>query len=445
MKKNGALKMAILVISILLISLISFIGIYKQEGGSLKNILPEYNLGKELNGTRLISFVVDDSTEEVEVTGTGENFEETKKEKVPVNKEEVLTEANYELAKNIIKTRISKFGFDNYDIRVNKENGAIALEVAENVVIDDFLVYLLSQGTFQMIDTETKEVLLDNSDIQSAQTMYYNATTGATVYLNIIFDEEGKTKLEEISKTYVETEDEEGKKTQKTVTLKIDGDTLTTTYFGNPMTTGELPLTIGTETKSSEMLNEYFKQSEQLAILLSNGVNPIVYTLDTNEYVSPIVDAAMLKNILIVAIVLLGLMEIYLIVRYRMNGLISAIAMIGFIALYLLVIRFTDTLISLESMAAVGIAVIVQLMFLQGVSAKLKSGNEIIDNVVKQELVKNIQLQIPLYIMAIVFVFSSWETIIDFGTSLFWGLIISVIYNVTITRFMFIQKENKKK
>lgn len=443
MKKNGALKMAIIVISILLISLISFVGIYKQEGGSFKNILPEYNLGKELSGTRLISFVVDDSTEEVEIKD--ENSEETKKEKVPVNKEELLTETNYELAKNIMKDRINKFGFANYDIRVNEENGTIALELSENVAVDDVLLYLLSQGIFEMIDTETNEVLLDNSDIKTAQTMYYNSTAGATVYLNIIFDEEGKTKLEEISKTYVETEDEEGKKTQKTVTLKLDGDTLTTTYFGSPMTTGELPLTIGSETKSPEMLNEYFKQSEQLAILLSNGVNPIIYTLDTNEYVSPIVDSEMLKNILVIAVVILAVMEIYLIVRYRINGLISAISMLGFVALYLLVIRFTDTLISLESMAAIGIAVIVQLMFLQGVSAKVKAGNEVTDNAVKQELVKNIQLQIPLYIMSVVFVFSNWETIIDFGTSLFWGLIISVIYNITITRIMFKQKENKKK
>lgn len=450
MKKNGALKMAILIISILLIALISFVGIYKQEGGSLKNILPDYLVGKELSGTRLISFVVDDSTEEAQSTVTEEeneskDTENTTTEEVPVNKTEVLTEENYELAKNIMKARLNDFGVDNYDIRVNKENGTIVLEVAENIGIDNMLVYLISQGNFQIIDTETEEVLLDNSDIKNAKPMYYTSTTGTTVYLDIVFDDEGKTKLEEISKTYVETEDEEGNTTKKTVSIKIDDETITTTYFGQTMSTGELPLTVGSETTDSATLNEYFKQSEQIAILLNNGVNPILYTVDTNEYVSPIIDETIFKNIVIAAIVILAIMEIYLIIRYKLAGLISAIAMIGYLALYLLVVRFTDTILSLEAIAAIGIAVIVQFMFLQAISKSIKEGVSNIDSAVKKELIKNIQVQIPLYIMSIVFVFANWETIRSFGTSLFWGLIISVIYNFTFTRLVFIQKENEKK
>lgn len=445
MKKNGALKMAILIISILLIALISFVGIYKQEGGSLKNILPDYHVGKELNGTRLISFIVDDSTTEVEKTEGEADEEETEDTtKVLVNKPEVLTTENYEIAKNIIKTRLDKFGVDNYDIRVNKENGAIALEVADSIDIDNMLIYLMSQGRFQIVDTETEEVLLDNSDIKEVKTMYYTSTTGTTVYSNIVFDDEGKAKLEEISKTYIETEDEEGKKTQKTVSIKIDDETLTTTYFGQTMSTGELPLTVGSETTNSDALNEYFKQSEQIAILLNNGINPIVYTVDTNEYVSPIVSDAIIKNIIITAIIILVIFEIYLVVRYRVAGLISAIAMIGYLAFYLLVVRFTDTVLSLESMAAVGIAGISQFVFLYAISKANKNATNV-DSNIKKELIKNVQVQIPLYIISIVFVFTNWEAISSFGTALFWGLIISVIYNFTFTRLMFIQKENMKK
>ena len=61
MKKNSGLKLAILIIAIVLISLISFVGIYKLERGTMKNIMPDYLVGKELNGTRLITFKVDDS------------------------------------------------------------------------------------------------------------------------------------------------------------------------------------------------------------------------------------------------------------------------------------------------------------------------------------------------------------------------------------------------
>lgn len=456
MKKNSALKMTILIISIILISLISFIGIYRLQGGMIKNIMPDYLVSKELNGTRLITFVVDDSTKEVatntsEESAEGSSDETTNEstdentEQVPVNSKDVLTEENYELAKNIMQKRLNQFNMINYDLRVDKANGTIALEVPENSGIDDILAYLLSQGNFQIIDTDTEEILLDNSNIEEAKTMYYTDTTGTTVYLNIVFNEEGKQKLEEISKTYIETTDEEGNSTTKTVTIKLDDETITTTYFGQTMSTGELPLTIGTTTTDSNTLKNYFVQSGEIAIVLNNGINPIIYDIGTNEYVAPIITQDILNKIIIAAVIILALMVVYLIIRYRTLGIISALSMIGYIALYLIVVRFTDTIISLEAMAAIGIGIILEFIFVQAIAKRLREDVANADGAIKKELIKNISVQIPIYIMSIVFVFAEWETIKSFGIALFWGLIISLIYNFVFTRLMFIQKANMKK
>lgn len=456
MKKNSALKMTILIISIILISLISFIGIYRLQGGMIKNIMPDYLVSKELNGTRLITFVVDDSTKEVttntsEESAEGSSDETTNEstdentEQVPVNSKEVLTEENYELAKNIMQKRLDQFNMINYDLRVDKTTGTIALEVPENSGIDDILAYLLSQGNFQIIDTDTEEILLDNSNIEEAKTMYYTDTTGTTVYLNIVFNDEGKQKLEEISKTYVETTDEEGNSTTKTVTIKLDDETITTTYFGQTMSTGELPLTIGTTTTDSNTLKNYFVQSGEIAIVLNNGINPIIYDIGTNEYVAPIITQDILNKIIIAAVIILALMVVYLIIRYRTLGIISALSMIGYIALYLIVVRFTDTIISLEAMAAIGIGIILEFIFVQAIAKRLREDVANADGAIKKELIKNISVQIPIYIMSIVFVFAEWETIKSFGIALFWGLIISLIYNFVFTRLMFIQKANMKK
>ena len=456
MKKNSALKMTILIISIILISLISFIGIYRLQGGMIKNIMPDYFVSKELNGTRLITFVVDDSTKEVatntsEESAEGSSDETTNEstdentEQVPVNSKDVLTEENYELAKNIMQKRLDQFNMINYDLRVDKTTGTIALEVPENSGIDDILAYLLSQGNFQIIDTDTEEILLDNSNIEEAKTMYYTDTTGTTVYLNIVFNEEGKQKLEEISKTYIETTDEEGNSTTKTVTIKLDDETITTTYFGQTMSTGELPLTIGTTTTDSNTLKNYFVQSGEIAIVLNNGINPIIYDIGTNEYVAPIITQDILNKIIIAAVIILALMVVYLIIRYRTLGIISALSMIGYIALYLIVVRFTDTIISLEAMAAIGIGIILEFIFVQAIAKRLREDVANADGAIKKELIKNISVQIPIYIMSIVFVFAEWETIKSFGIALFWGLIISLIYNFVFTRLMFIQKANMKK
>lgn len=441
MKKNSGLKLAILIVSIILIILISFVGIYKLKNGAMSNIMPDYIVGKELNGTRLITFKVDESNKEDTSESTDENSEE-KKESTPVNSKEVLTEENYQLAKDIIKKRLTQFNIINYDLRVDKSTGTIALEVGEDGTIDDVLSYLLAQGKFTIIDTETEEVLLDNSKIKEAKTMYYTGQTGTNVYLNIVFNDEGKAKLEEISKTYVETTDDEGKSTKKTVTIKLDDETITTTYFGQTMSNGELPLTIGTETTDSNTLKNYLVQSGQIAILLNNGVNPIVYNIETNEHVSPIITADILNKIIMVAIVILAIMILYLIIRYKSLGLLAGLALVGYIALYFIVVRFTDVVISLEAIAAIAISIILEFIFVNAVSKAIRENSVTADITIKKELIKNISIQIPLYIMGIVFVFVEWETIKSFGIALFWGLIISLIYNFVITRLMFIQKAN---
>lgn len=272
--------------------------------------------------------------------------------------------------------------------------------------------------------------------------MYYTGQNGTNVYLDIIFNDEGKVKLEEISKTYIETTDDEGNSTKKTVTIKLDDETITTTYFGQTMSNGELPLTIGTETSDSNTLKNYLVQSGQIAILLNNGVNPIVYEIETNEYVSPIITADMLNKIIIAIIVVIAVLIVYLIIRYKSLGILGAIALIGYTALYFIVVRFTDTIISLEAIAAIAISIILEFIFIQAIANEIKKNVADVDKIIKKELIKNISVQIPLYIMAIVFVFVEWETVKSFGIALFWGLIVSLIYNLVITILMFIQKAN---
>lgn len=443
MKKNNGLKLTILVICIILISLISFVGIYKLQGGNIKNIMPEYTTSKELNGTRLVTFKVDTSNkEDSKTTATTDGSDDENTEKTPVNSQEVLTEENYELAKNIMKKRLDQFNIINYDLRVDKTTGTIALEVGEDGQIDDILAYLLSQGNFTITDTDSGEVLLDNSKIKETKTMYYNDTSGTNVYLDIIFNDEGKSKLEEISKTYVETKDDEGNSTKKTITIKLDDETITTTYFGQTMSNGELPLTVGSASNDSNTIKNYLVQAGELAIVLNNGINPIAYTIGTNEYVAPIITPDTLNKIIISALVVLAVMIVYLVIRHKTLGIISALSMVGYIALYLITVRFTDTIISLEAIAAIAISILLEFVFVQAIAKAIKKDSANATKTINKELIKNISVQAPLYIMAIVFVFVEWETIKSFGLALFWGLIVSLVYNLIITKYTFIQKAN---
>ena len=50
------------IVIILLLSLISFVGIYVKDKNTMKNVIPEYKLGTDLYGARNILIKVDDST-----------------------------------------------------------------------------------------------------------------------------------------------------------------------------------------------------------------------------------------------------------------------------------------------------------------------------------------------------------------------------------------------
>ena len=101
-----------------------------------------------------------------------------------------------------------------------------------------------------------------------------------------------KKKLEEISKTYVKQENNttanttgdtnvtnestngttnnttnnttETSGTQKQITMKIDNETIMTTSFDEPITTGKIQLSVGKASTSSETIQQYATQAKKI-------------------------------------------------------------------------------------------------------------------------------------------------------------------------------------
>ena len=62
---NRRLKITLITLLIILISIISFVGLFIQDTKFMKNILPEYQLGMDLGGYRIVSLKVSNSTETI--------------------------------------------------------------------------------------------------------------------------------------------------------------------------------------------------------------------------------------------------------------------------------------------------------------------------------------------------------------------------------------------
>jgi len=369
-KTTKILEMILLIISIILIIVISFFGILRKNLNSWENIIPNYEFGKELSKMRVLTFSIDTSTKEVEekseetsdetsadvdktVSKDDENSkdedksketektEEAEKKEVPVNPEENLTKDNYEKSKSIIEKRLAKAEITDSEIVVNKETGDINIYVPFNDFANKVSDYVTKQGKIEIIDTETKKVLIpqnmissvsgystiSSSDNEEEQTTSSNNETKYDFGLQLKFTNEGVNKLAEVTKTYIDVLDEEGKSNPKTVDLQIDGETAYTTYFDPDGTYTELNIPIYSGI-SKEQYDTYRENVDVKETNINTGLMPIVYVANETTYLENDFN----KNVIIIGIIVFAIINIILgivlIVKYKGKGFLAFIAQV---------------------------------------------------------------------------------------------------------------------
>lgn len=431
--------------------------------------MKDYSYAMDLNGSRVIRLKVSQESKTVVKDQEGNEIEDSEnltdeeitkngytKEETPYNSDEVKTVENYRKSKEILEKRFKELHVGNYIIRLDEETGDILIEITENNNTDSIVSNLGTTGKFEIIDTDTQEVLMDNNDIKLANVMYGSDSTsttssGTAVYLNIEFTKEGTKKLEDISNKYVETTntttentttdettDQTEDSTEKTVTMKIDDEEIMTTGFDEPLRTGKLQLSIGNSTTDTDTLNDYIQQANSMAIVLDTGNMPVKYDVDINEYVKSDITQNQLQIIeyIIIGIVVFAL--IVLIIRYKIAGILGAFSYIGLMSILLLIIRYANVILSIEGIFGIIIVLVLNYIFINKFLNKLKENKKDLSkkNVVdaNKETYKEFFIRIvPVIIMVVAFCFVNWVPISSFGMVMMWGIALIAIYNVIIT------------
>ena len=474
------IKTLTVVLAIVLVTMVAFFGVYVPVQNRMENNVKEYAYTMDLEGARNIRLKVDESNKTIIKDSEGNEVEDSEnltdeeitekgyvKEETPYNSQEVLNEENYQKAKEIIEKRLKQLKVEEYNIKVDENTGDIILELPENDATDSIVSNIATVGKFEIIDSETKEVLMDNNDIKLANVMYgsdtTSTTTGTIVYLNIEFTKDGAKKLEDISNKYVETvvetpesteetvESEETETTEpstvkKEITMLIDDEEIMSTSFEEPVKTGKLQLSVGNSTTDSKTLQGYIDQASNMASVLDTGNMPIKYTVDENQYVlSDITN----KEINIVGYVIAGLAVlglIVLIIRYKSFGLLSAISYVGLLSIFLLIIRYTNVVLSIQGILGIAIILMLNYIFLNKLLLKSKNAklnkttlNEKLKDTYKEFFVKII----PICIAVVTFCFVGWAPISSFGMVMFWGILLIAIYNILVTNALLKIKVSK--
>lgn len=472
------IKLIAKILTIIIICLVGFVGIYLpwKQPIEMNNLVKEYNLSKDLKGYREIILKVSDANKVLDadkkVIGDTDSYnDDTIKEQKytksdeKVNSSEVLNEQNYEKSKSIIEKRLSKFGVQDYNLSMDKQSGTIYIQIPEDTNTDRVVNNITQTGSVELKDSkDDSKVYLKSENLKEAKVLYNQETTGTAVYMSLQFNKEGKEILKNISENEYKTlpekdtdksedanneenkeadntdeskkEDstessssEENKEEQKQVTLYISGSAVTTTSFDEPVETGNIDLRTAQPTTDSDALQNSKTSAQTISALLNNGVLPIKYNVKENQYVKTDIKAETVKKVIIAVAVIVAILLVYMIKKYKTRGILATISYIGFVSLYTILLRVFNVTIALEGIAG-GIIILV-LNYLVNMKLLEVNGD-------KKEYYKSyldiIMKLIPILAISIIFVFIPVTTLASIGMTLFWGIVLMLAYNVTLTK-----------
>ena len=491
--KGKKLKLITEILAIFVICLVSFVGIYTKNTNKMENKVKNYELSKDLKGYRELVFKVSDATEVLDssgkVVGNTDNYTDStiesnsyQKSENKINDDADLTEENYEKAKTIIEKRLKSLKVQDYNLSLNKENGDIYLQIPENSETDHTVSNILQVANFEIKDSEdTSNILVTNEDLKKVSAMYNTTTSGTTVYLQIEFNKNGKNILKNLSTGEYKTdenltnttnstdnttsEDEnntstseentssdenkentntdsenntssEENKAQKKIILSIDSNDMITTSFDDPIEDGIIDLSMNKATTDKDSISDTLQSASTIAAVVNSGKMPLTYKVSENNYVNTDITSNDLQKAIYIVIAIVAVALILLIVKYKVKGIIASIAYIGFVGLELLLVRYTNVTISLESIVAGIITLAINYMITYRLLKTHETDAELKAKVYVNEFKSIIIKSIPIFIIAVVFVFIQWTKVSTFGMTLFWGLILSIIYNYVVTRDM---------
>ena len=453
-------KIITIVLAIILITMVAFFGVYIKTQNRMENKVKDYLLGRELEGARQIELKISDGDEENKLEQSAD----------------ILTVENYEIVKKSIENRLNALGADDYTISLNKSNGTIIVELAEDERTDSYAYYLTASNKVQIAEKDSKTVLLSDSMVKKAT---YNYTADAEgyyqIYMELQLNNEGQAKVQEISQNYAilateideieaaqEEKEEESEKEDTTTEKEAKTENIETEkneenvsekkiavltiagseYDITKIEKNILTVNIGGKTANNTSINNNTAKAAELTMLINTGKYPVEYEIENNRYIYSSITKTELMYFALSILAIIFVILVILTIKYKIPGLLSSIACIGFISIFSLILRYTNVLITIEGIGAIILTIAINIKLVQSILSKVQKinlVNEAVNNTYKELFLK----LVPVMIIVITFCFSGWTNLSSFGMIMFWGLILIAVYNIIITKTLLKLRENK--
>lgn len=441
MKKNYTLKITLAMLFVVLVSLVSFVGVYKG-----KNLVKDYSLGKDFSNRKVAVFSVkeettnqnntennttsDENTTDENTTGENTTSENTTNNENSTNEnnnaenQENDKKKNYENAKNTIERRLASLSSNEYDIRLNEDDGTLVIEVPTSMETS-YITELFSKGKVQIKNKNTTELIVDSNGFYGASAKLNTTSSNYSnpvVELNIKFTKDAKNAIKNANTKYT---DSEGKEQDATFELVLDDETLysdTASSFVETAKNGYLDLALGQSDKTSEIEANY-ESAQVLVSVINNGEIPVKYEAKSVNIVSSNINV---KIIIIIAIIISAIAFVYAIIKFKAKAVLPMLSLIGLVASILLVVRYTNVKLTLFTILGVAVITIANYAL---IFKTLKGGKSF-----KENSIEMLNILIPCIIIAIVFCCAPYIQLATLGMTIFWSIIVMYVYNIIITR-----------
>ena len=130
------------------------------------------------------------------------------------------------------------------------------------------------------------------------------------------------------------------------------------------------------------------------------------------------------------------IISLIMVIRYRLNGVFYVLTSVGYLALLLLAVRFGKVELSIGGIIAIFISYVINTVFGVLLCEKLKDQdlrNEERVRARKNAIVGFIATQLPTIAITLICCFNSQSSIFSVGMVLFWGILISMLYNILMS------------
>jgi protein-export SecD/SecF family membrane protein len=322
-------------------------------------------------------------------------------------------------AKEIISRRINSMGTSETDVRLDKKNNRIQVQLPGVSSIDEAEKLLKATGrlNFRM----NGKIVMFGNDLKDASAAY-DPNKGEPV-IHFQFGSEGAEQFRVITTNNV------GKK----LGMYLDEQQLMEPVINEPIPGGSGEISLGGGTT--------LDQAKEYAILMKSGALPISLRTVQNTQVAPTLGSEMIRQSLIGAAAGIILVMLFMLLFYSLPGLIANVALIGYSILVLGVMAGLRQVLTLPGVAgfilSIGMAVDANIIIFERIKDELRNGKRLraaVEAGFNRAFTAIFDSQLTTLIIAVVLLIFGTGPVKGFAVTLTIGILLSLYTAILVSR-----------